>query len=247
MRRYVDQILMPEFGLEAQRKFLAGRVFIIGAGGLGSAAAIYLAAAGLGHLVLTDFDRVDPSNLQRQILHRTGAIGRPKVESARDTLLKLNPGLRITTIDRRLDAAELEEEADLADVVVDASDNFSTRFAVNAACVARATPLVSGAAIRFEGQVAVFNGGGSDSPCYGCLYRDTEEEPETCAQTGVLAPVVGVIGSIQAFETLKLLAGLGALDGRLLLWNALTMRWRSLRLRRDPGCPVCGVRPRANT
>ena len=242
--RYSRQILLPEFGIEGQYKVLASRVLIVGAGGLGSPVALYLAAAGVGHLVLTDFDRVDLSNLQRQIIHHSADVGRPKVESARDTLLTINPQVRITTIDRPVEGALLDEQVALADVVVDASDNFATRFAVNAACVARRTPLVSGAAIRLQGQVAVFNRGNPDSPCYRCLYPEGEEAPETCVQTGILAPVVGVIGSIQALETLKLLSGIGAsLTGHLLTWDALSMRWRTLRLLRDPACPVCAAHP----
>jgi molybdopterin/thiamine biosynthesis adenylyltransferase len=242
--RYSRQILLPEFGIEGQYKVLASRVLIVGAGGLGSPVALYLAAAGVGHLVLTDFDRVDLSNLQRQIIHHSADVGRSKVESARDTLLTINPQVRITTIDRPVEGALLDEQVALADVVVDASDNFATRFAVNAACVARCTPLVSGAAIRLQGQVAVFNRGNPDSPCYRCLYPEGEEAPETCVQTGILAPVVGVIGSIQALETLKLLSGIGAsLTGHLLTWDALSMRWRTLRLLRDPACPVCAAHP----
>jgi adenylyltransferase/sulfurtransferase len=243
--RYSRQILLPELGIEGQEKLLAARVLLIGIGGLGSPVALYLAAAGVGQLILVDFDRIDLSNLQRQIAHRSSDLGRPKVESARDTLWRLNPEVAVIPLERSLEGKLLEEQVALADVVVDASDNFATRFAVNAACVAQHTPLVSGAAIRLEGQVAVFNRANPDSPCYHCLYPDLEEMPETCSQTGVLTPVVGVIGSIQALETLKLLTGMGApLDGRLLTWEALTMRWRTLHLSRDPACPVCGNCPR---
>lgn len=231
---------MSAFSTEFQDRLADSRVLIVGLGGLGSPAALYLAAAGVGHLVLADFDRVDLSNLQRQIIHRSADLGRFKVESARDALRRLNPKVRVTALDRRTNWDLLNEQIVLADVVVDASDNFPTRFEINAACVARTTPLVSGAAIRFEGQVAIFNFAEPDSPCYGCLYPDQEPEQETCTQTGVLAPNVGVIGSMQALETLKLLSGIGrSSGGRLLLWNALTARWRSLRLHRDPACPVC--------
>lgn len=241
--RYSRHILLPEFGFEGQQKLLASRVLIVGMGGLGSPAAMYLAAAGVGHLALADFDRVDLSNLQRQILHRTADIGRSKVESAQNTLSRLNPELRITAIDHALEGTLLEEQVRLADVVVDATDNFASRFAVNAACVAQSTPLVSGAAIRLQGQVTVFNLSEAESPCYRCLYRDEEEITESCTQTGVLAPVVGVIGSIQALEVIKLLSGVGQpLDGRLLLWDALDMHWRCLRLKRDPACPICATR-----
>jgi molybdopterin/thiamine biosynthesis adenylyltransferase len=238
--RYSRQILLPEFGIEGQEKLLAARVLIIGIGGLGSPVSLYLAAAGVGHLVLVDPDRVDLSNLQRQIAHRTSDLGRLKVESARDALLSLNPEVAITSFDRPLAGKLLQEQVALADVVVDASDNFATRFAVNTACVEQRTPLVSGAAIRLEGQVAVFNRSNPESPCYHCLYPDLEETPETCTQAGVLAPVVGVIGSLQALETLKLLSGVGTtLEGRVLTWDALSMRWQSRHLSRDPHCPVC--------
>lgn len=241
--RYSRQILLPPFGFEGQQRLLESRVLIVGLGGLGSPVALYMAAAGVGHLVLADFDRVDPSNLQRQILHHTADIGRLKSDSARDTLLHLNPQLHITAIDHALEGVLLEEQVKLADVVVDATDNFASRFAINTACVNQATPLVSGAAIRLQGQVAVFNLRGAESPCYRCLYRDEEEIPQGCTQTGVLAPVVGVIGSIQALEVIKLLSGVGQpLDGRLLLWDALDMHWRCLRLRRDPACPICAMR-----
>lgn len=241
--RYSRQILLPQFGIEGQQSLLESRVLIVGLGGLGSPVALYLAAAGVGQLVLADFDHVDLSNLQRQILHGSADIGRPKVDSARDTLLNLNPQLQVTVIDHSLEGALLEEQVGLADVVVDATDNFASRFAINAACVNQLTPLVSGAAIRWQGQVTVFNHREPESPCYRCLYRDEQEAPESCTQTGVLAPVVGVIGSIQALEVMKLLSGVGQpLTGRLLVWDALDMHWRTLRLKRDPACPVCALR-----
>jgi adenylyltransferase/sulfurtransferase len=215
---------------------------VVGLGGLGSAAAMYLAAAGVGRLTLVDFDSVDLSNLQRQIVHRTADIGRSKVESARDTLLALNPLIEVIAVPKMLDDAELREQVQQADVVVDASDNLPTRLAINAACVRAGVPLVSGAAIRLEGQVLVWRPGG-EGACYRCLYRDAGTNPETCAQAGVLAPVVGVIGSIQAVEAIKVMAGLGeTLDGRLLLLDAARMEWRTVRVRRDPACPVCGER-----
>lgn len=238
--RYSRQILLPEFDIESQERLRQSRALIIGLGGLGSAAAMYLAAAGVGRLTLVDFDTVDLSNLQRQIVHRTADIGRLKVESARDTLLALNPLAEVTAIPKALDDAELLDQVQRANVVVDASDNLSTRLAINAACVRAKTPLVSGAAIRLEGQLLVWRPerGGA---CYRCLYRDAANNPETCAQTGVLAPVVGVIGSIQAVEAIKVLTGLGeTLDGRLLLLDAARMEWRTMKTRRDPACPVCG-------
>jgi adenylyltransferase/sulfurtransferase len=238
--RYSRQILLPEFDIDGQERLNQSHALIIGLGGLGSPVAMYLAAAGVGRLTLVDFDTVDLSNLQRQIIHRTMDIGRPKVESARDTLLALNPLVAVTTIPRVLDTAELREQVGQADVVVDACDNLPTRLAINAACVRAGTPLVTGAAIRLEGQVLVWRPGG-EGACYRCLYRDTAMNPETCAQTGVLAPVVGIIGSVQATEAIKVLTHLGEpLDGRLLLLDAGRMEWRIMRVGRWPQCPVCG-------
>ena len=238
--RYSRQILLPEFDIEGQERLRQAHALIIGMGGLGSPVAMYLAAAGVGRLSLVDDDRVDLSNLQRQIIHRNADIGRFKVESARDTLHALNPLTAVTTLPMRLNDTELRERVSEADVVVDASDNLATRLAINAACVQAGVPLVSGAAIRLEGQVLVWQPGG-EGGCYRCLYRDSEMEAETCAQTGVLAPVVGIIGSIQALEAIKILSGLGEpLTGRLLLLDAARMEWRSVRVRRWPDCPVCG-------
>jgi adenylyltransferase/sulfurtransferase len=238
--RYSRQILLPEFDIEGQERLRQSRALIVGLGGLGSPVAMYLAAAGVGRLTLVDFDTVDLSNLQRQIIHRTADIGRPKVESARDTLLALNPLIEVTAIPKALDEAELLQQVEQADVVVDACDNLPTRLAINAACVRVGVPLVTGAAIRLEGQVLVWRPGG-EGACYRCLYRDAEVNTETCAQTGVLAPVVGVIGSLQAVEAIRVLTGLGeTLDGRLLLLDAARMEWRTVRVGRDPACPVCG-------
>lgn len=239
--RYSRQILLPQVGMEGQQRLAESRALIIGLGGLGSPAAMYLAAAGVGHLVLVDFDRVELSNLQRQIAHSTPDLGRSKAASARDTVLALNPEVEVTALEDRLVDEALLEQVRRADVVMDASDNFATRFALNEACVRTGTPLVSGAAIRLEGQVAVFRPDHGDSPCYRCLYRDEEEPAETCTQTGVLAPVVGIIGAVQALETLKVLLDIGeTLTGRLLLFDALTQEWRTLKLPKDPECPVCG-------
>ncbi len=239
--RYSRQILLPRFGTEGQQALLDARVLVIGAGGLGSPAALYLAAAGVGHLVIADDDQVDLSNLQRQILHQQNDIGKPKVESAKNTLTALNPDTAITALDTRLQGEALHAEAARADLVIDASDNFDTRFAVNRACVETTTPLVSGAAIRLEGQVSVFLPGTPDSPCYRCLYREGEDPEQTCADNGVLSPIVGIIGSIQALEAIKVLANLGeTLCGRLLVFDGLYNEWRSMKLRRDPACPVCG-------
>ncbi len=239
--RYSRQIMLPDFGIEGQERLAESRVLIIGLGGLGSPAAIYLAAAGVGTLVLVDDDVVDLTNLQRQIVHGTADIDRPKVASAAEQLHRLNPDVRIETIDHRLEGDALLAEVRRADCVVDATDNFDSRFAINAACVEAGTALISGAAIRLEGQVAVFPNSGGDTPCYRCLYREAGELPGTCSENGVLAPVVGIIGAIQATETIKWLTGLGEpLTGRLLLMDAATMEWRTLRLPRDPACPVCG-------
>jgi adenylyltransferase/sulfurtransferase len=241
--RYSRQIMLPEVDIGGQERFLGSRVFILGLGGLGSPVAAYLAAAGVGHLVLADFDRVELTNLQRQIVHFTDDIGKPKAESARDTLLALNPSIRVTAINHRLEEDELWEQVRLADAVVDCTDNFTTRFALNAACVRMRTPLISGAAIRLEGQVAVFDCRDPESPCYRCLYQEGDDAQLTCAESGVIAPLVGMIGATQAMETLKVLARIGRpLIGRLLLLDAKYMEWRSLKLRRDPNCPVCGDR-----
>jgi adenylyltransferase/sulfurtransferase len=240
--RYSRQIMLPAMGIEGQERLRAARVLLIGLGGLGSPVAMYLAAAGVGELVLVDFDKVDLTNLQRQIIHTTGRVGTLKVESAKEALQALNPDCRIETIPRLLDEQELGLEIEKSDLVIDGSDNFTTRFAVNDACVAARKPLVSGAAIRMEGQVSLFSGQPGD-PCYRCLYGGEGEVDETCSENGVLAPVVGIIGSIQATEAIKFLAGFGTtLNGRLLILDALHMEWRSLKLKADPKCPVCGNR-----
>jgi adenylyltransferase/sulfurtransferase len=239
--RYNRQILLPQLDIAGQQKLAEAHVVIIGIGGLGSPAAIYLTAAGVGTLTLVDFDRVELTNLQRQIVHHNDDIDQPKVESARRNLLAINPDIQIDTLDEKPEAQTLRVLAQKADVVIDASDNYQTRFDVNGACVEARTPLVSGAAIRFEGQVSVFDKRLDDSPCYQCLYPKTGDEAETCSETGVLAPVVGIIGTIQALESIKLICGIGEpLVGRLLVLDALTMRWHSLQLRQDPACPVCG-------
>ena len=240
--RYSRQILLPKFGAEGQQALLNARVLIIGMGGLGSPVAMYLAAAGVGHLVLADFDTVDLSNLQRQIVHGQADIGRPKVESARDSLLGLNPHIQVTALHEKLEGEALRQQVGLADVVVDASDNFASRYLLNEVCVAESTPLVSGAAIRMDGQVSVFLNR-SGGPCYRCLYREGADEEQTCNDNGVMAPLVGMVGSIQAMETIKLLSGMGqVLDGRLLVIDAMSMEFRSLRLKADPDCPVCSGR-----
>jgi len=214
---------------------------VVGLGGLGSPVAMYLAAAGVGHLLLADFDAVDLSNLQRQLLHSSAHVGRNKVDSAIETLRALNPDVRLEPVKGSLAGKALAELARRVDLIIDCSDNFSTRFAINTACFESGIPLVSGAAIRAEGQVSVFSGR-RDGPCYQCLYPSQGAAEETCARNGVLAPVVGIIGSIQATEAIKVLTGLGEpLFGRLLLLDALRMEWRSVRLTADPACPVCGA------
>ncbi|MGQ9830150.1 MAG: HesA/MoeB/ThiF family protein [Thermochromatium sp.] len=237
--RYSRQILLPQFGIEGQERLRKSSVLVVGLGGLGSPVALYLAAAGVGRLLLADYDRVDLSNLQRQILHTTERLGQTKAESARQTLRAINPGVELVAVETSLTPETLPELVGDVDLVVECSDNFATRFAVNVACRAARVPLVSGAAIRLEGQVTAFSGqpGG---PCYRCLYPDEGRIDETCTANGVLAPLVGIIGSIQATEAIKILTGLGTpLFGRLLLLDAARMEWREVRLRPDPACPVC--------
>lgn len=239
-QRYSRQILLPQIGVAGQERLARARVLLIGAGGLGSAAAMYLAVAGVGRLVLCDDDRVELANLQRQILHGTADLDRPKVESARERLAALNPHVEIETVYGRLSGPALDAAVARADAVVDASDNFATRFALNAACVRQRTPLISGAAIRFQGQVGVFLLDRPGSPCYQCLFRDDDTAGETCSEQGILAPVVGIVGSVQATETIKALLGLPTLAGRLLQIDALAVTWRSTGFARDPACPTCG-------
>ena len=240
--RYSRHILLPEIGVEGQEKLLAARVLVVGAGGLGSPAAYYLAAAGIGTLVLADGDTVDLTNLQRQILHATSAIGRPKAESGAHTLAAINPECKVVAVAARLVGAALDAEVAQADVVLDCCDNFATRHAVNRACVRNRVPLVSGAAIRFDGQVAVFDARRDDAPCYHCLFPESQDVEEMrCAVMGVFAPLTGIVGTVQAAEALKILIGCGeTLAGRLLLLNGLAMEWRSIAVPRDPGCAVCG-------
>jgi adenylyltransferase/sulfurtransferase len=242
--RYSRHILLPQIGIEGQERLRAARVLVLGAGGLGSPAALYLASAGVGTLVLADGDTVDLTNLQRQILHRTDAVGRAKVASGADTLAELNPDCTVVPLHERLEGERLDAEVALADVVVDCCDNFATRHAVNRACVSHRTPLVSGAAIRFDGQIAVFDTRHADAPCYHCLFPEAEDVEEVrCAVMGVFAPLTGIVGAMQAAEALKLLIGCGEpLAGRLLLLDGLAMEWRSIAVPRDLGCAVCGGR-----
>jgi len=242
--RYSRHILLPQLGIEGQEKFRRAHALIVGAGGLGSPAALYLAAAGVGTLTICDNDAVDLTNLQRQIVHRNDAIGTPKAESARRTLTTINPEVKVNACVERIAGARLDELTRSADIVLDCSDNFATRHAINHACVAQRKPLVSGAGVRFDGQIAVFDLRDAQSPCYHCLFpAHGDNEDLRCAVMGVFAPLTGIIGSMQAAEALKLLAGIGeSLSGRLLLLDALTMEWRTVRLKRDPACGVCGAR-----
>lgn len=241
LKRYSRHIMLPQMDYDGQEKLLESRVLILGAGGLGSPVAMYLASSGVGHIVISDFDTVEESNLQRQIMHTEADVGKLKVDSAKETLTALNSHIQITAIPHRLEDEELREQVEAADLVLDTTDNFASRFALNRMCVASKTPLVSGSVIRMEGQISVFRTDVDDSPCYHCLYKEGEELGETCTQNGVLAPAVGIVGGIQAVEAIKVLAGFGdTLAGRLLLMDAFTMEWRTMKLKKDPGCPVCG-------
>ncbi|MGQ7817390.1 molybdopterin-synthase adenylyltransferase MoeB [Metapseudomonas furukawaii] len=241
--RYSRQILLPQIDVEGQLRLKQGRVLIVGLGGLGSPVALYLAAAGVGELHLADFDSVDLTNLQRQVIHDSHSVGVLKVDSAMARLSVLNPEVRLVPITRALDEDSLAAAVAAVDLVLDCTDNFGTREAVNAACVAAGKPLVSGAAIRLEGQLSVFDPRRDDSPCYHCLYGHGSEAELTCSEAGVVGPLVGLVGSLQALEALKLLAGFGEpMVGRLLLVDALGTRFRELRVKRDPACAVCGSR-----
>ena len=240
--RYSRHILLDDIGIEGQARICKSHVLIIGAGGLGSPAAMYLAAAGVGHITLVDHDTVDLTNLQRQIVHRSTSVGQPKVASAAQTLSDLNPTVTVTALAQRADATLLAQLLPTVDVVLDCCDNFATRQLVNAACVAYGTPLVWGAAIQFDGQISVYNPRDPLSPCYACAFPpDSRFEEARCATMGVFAPLVGIIGSMQAAEALKLLCGVGqALSGRLLMLDGRSMEWHQVRLPHNPDCQVCG-------
>jgi molybdopterin-synthase adenylyltransferase len=246
--RYSRHILLPEIGIEGQEKLRRSHALIIGAGGLGSPAALYLAASGVGRLTICDGDAADLTNLQRQIVHRVESIGVNKALSARRTLASINAEVEVVAVPERLQGEALQRRVAEADVVLDCCDNFATRHAVNRACVAQRKPLVSGAGVRFDGQVAVFDMRDAASPCYNCLFSEDAEFEETrCAVMGVFAPLVGIIGSTQAAEALKILTGAGdTLNGRLLMLDALSMEWHRVKLNRDPLCKVCGVRQDAD-
>lgn len=241
--RYSRQIMLPQFDVAGQQRLAAARVLIVGLGGLGSPVALYLAGAGVGELVLADFDQVELTNLHRQIAHTMADLGKLKVESARESIGAINPLVQVRTISEPLQDELLVEQVGLVDVVVDCTDNFATRFALNSACVAAGKPLISGAAIRMEGQISVFDTRQPQNPCYQCLYAHVDEEQLTCSEAGVMAPLVGIVGSVQAMETIKVLTGLGEpLAGRLLLLDGMSLSWREFRVKRDPQCSVCGER-----
>lgn len=242
--RYSRHILLDEIGVEGQERIRAGQALVIGAGGLGSPVALYLASAGVGGVTLVDDDTVDITNLQRQVVHTTARVGAAKVDSARATMAAINPEVTITALRQRADAALLDRVLPAVDVVLDCSDNFATRHLVNAACVRHARPLVSGAAIRFDGQISVFDTRDANCPCYACVFPpDDAFEEARCATMGVFAPVVGIIGTMQAAEALKLLAGVGtSLAGRLQMLDARSMEWTEMRIARNADCDVCATR-----
>jgi len=239
--RYSRHILLDELGIEGQGRLLSAHALVIGAGGLGSPVALYLGTAGVGRITIVDHDSVDVTNLQRQIAHNLARVGQPKAESARDTIAAINPDVQVMPLVERADAARLDGLVQGADVVIDCSDNFATRHAVNAACVAHKKPLVSGAAIGFDGQVSVYDTRNAEAPCYACLFpAEATFEEVQCATMGVFAPLVGIIGSVQAAEALKLLTGVGtSLAGRLQMLDARSMQWTEIRLARNASCPVC--------
>jgi molybdopterin/thiamine biosynthesis adenylyltransferase len=239
--RYSRHILVDELGIEAQQRFLDARAIVVGAGGLGSPAAIYLAAAGVGKLTLVDADTVDLTNLQRQILHVTASVGRKKVESGREAIARLNPDVIVDAVDERVDDAWLDANVPGASVVLDCTDNFATRHAINRACVRHGVPLVSGAALRFDGQISTFDFRDANSPCYACVFpEDQPFEEVACATMGVFAPTVGIVGAMQAAEALRVIAGIGeTLTGRLMMLDSLRMEWTTMKIARQPDCPIC--------
>ena len=241
---YSRQIMLPHFGVEGQQQLQNAHVVIIGIGGLGSPAALYLAASGVGTLTLVDFDTVDNSNLQRQIIHHTNSIGKNKVDSAKNTLLNINPETTIHCLNKQLTLDELNSLISEVTCVIDATDNFATRFLINHACVSQHIALISAAAIQYEGQISVFDLRKKDSACYACLYAEEHGEENTnCSDNGILAPVVGILGSMQALETIKLICNIGeTLQNRLLIFDALALQWRTMKLNKDPKCPVCSLK-----
>ena len=240
--RYSRHILLDEVGIEGQQRLIDAHVLVVGAGGLGSPVALYLAASGVGHITLADHDVVDLTNLQRQIAHSTERVGQPKVASAAQAMHALNPDVRVSALPHKLDATQLDALVPTVQVVVDCCDNFATRQAVNAACVKHQVPLVSGAAVRLDGQLAVYDARDAQSPCYACIFPPDEAPEEVrCATMGVLAPLVGIVGTMQAMETVKLITGMGSdLVGKLQMLDGRHLEWNTLRLQRNPQCPVCG-------
>ena len=241
--RYSRHILLDEIGIEGQEKINAAHALIIGAGGLGSPVSFYLASAGVGRITLVDNDTIDLTNLQRQILHTTDRVGQSKADSGKLTMAQINPDVNVVALQERIEGERLNELVRSASVVLDCTDNFATRHAINRACVVSKVPLVSGGAVMFDGQISVYDKRHKDSPCYSCLFPETESFPEIhCSIMGVFAPLVGIIGASQAAEALKLLVGIGqSLEGRLLMLNARSMEWTSIGISRNPECPVCGV------
>ena len=241
--RYSRHILLNELGIDGQEKLLASHALIIGAGGLGSPVSLYLGSAGVGHITVVDHDHVDATNLQRQIAHTLDRVGQFKAESVRTAIAQINPDVTVTPITQRADAATLDTLVACADVVLDCSDNFDTRQAVNLACVQHRKPLVSGAAIRMDGQVSVFDTTQPDAPCYACIFPPEHMPEETrCATMGVFAPLVGIIGTVQAAEALKILSGMGShMAGRLLMLDGRELSWTDIRMQRNPACPVCAA------
>jgi molybdopterin/thiamine biosynthesis adenylyltransferase len=240
--RYSRHILLDELGVEGQTRLMASHALVIGAGGLGSPVALYLGTAGVGTITLVDHDTVDLTNLQRQIAHNLSRVGQPKAASAAQSIAAINPEVKVLALQERADAARLDALVEAADVVIDCSDNFKTRHAVNAACVAHRKPLVAGAAVGFDAQISVYDRRRDDTPCYACIFPpDAAFEEVRCATMGVFAPLVGIIGAMQAAEALKLLAGVGSsLAGRLQMLDARTMEWNEIRITRQDSCPVCG-------
>ena len=242
--RYSRHLLLEELGYEGQERLLAAHALVIGAGGLGSPVALYLGSAGVGRITVIDHDQVDATNLQRQIAHTLDRVGQPKAESVRTAIAQINPDPVVTVVNQRADEALLAQLVTQADVVLDCTDNFATRQSVNATCVRHGKPLVSGAAIRMDGQVSVYDTRQAKAPCYACLFPPDQMPEETrCATLGVFAPLVGIIGTVQAAEALKILCGMGSqLAGRLLMLDGRSMAWTDIRIQRDPACPVCGTR-----
>lgn len=241
--RYSRHILLDEIGIEGQQKLLDARVLVIGAGGLGSPVALYLGSAGVGHITMVDHDHVDTTNLQRQIAHTLARVGQPKAHSVKLAVAEINPDVTFTPVTEKADDALLDQLVPRADLVLDCTDNFAIRHAINRACVKHRKPLVSGAALRFDGQVTVYDSRDPESPCYACIFPETGELEETrCATMGVFAPLVGIVGTVQGAEALKLLCGLGRpLTGRLMMLDSQRMEWNEMKLSRHNACPVCGI------